>query len=133
LTKTQATIIAMIADGRRNTEIVQHTGKTPDYVSRVRRRLKQEPQLFERPEVIDEKKRLPKVAQEKAPAVAEKKKRDWSGDVSCLKCDSIFFSEDRRHNRICPKCKNDYIHSVMVESTRANLKTSLRDFGPHKM
>lgn len=105
MNKTQAAIINMIRDGKRNTDIVMHTGRSPNYVSRVRRRLEENPHYFEDQTKYNKIMNRPKA-----------KRSDFSGDVECLKCESVFRSEDRRHNRICPHCKGEVNH-VMMDSS----------------
>lgn len=35
----------------------------------------------------------------------------FAGHVGCLRCERIFLSKDRRHVRICPKCKVNLLTS----------------------
>ena len=32
--------------------------------------------------------------------------RSYAGPTTCLRCDQPFRSWDRRHNRLCPRCRN---------------------------
>lgn len=107
MTKTQAIIIKMINDGYRNTDIIQHTQKSPDYVSRVRRRLMEDPHYFETRTVINK-------IQNYKPRSA-----DYSGRVECLRCERMFDSEDKRRNRICPKCSGERNNLHIVDSHMA--------------
>jgi hypothetical protein len=111
MTKTQAVIIDMIGKGFRNTEIVQATGKTPDYVSRIRRRLTESPEIFERASSR-------KPTKMKIPASPKGPK--YNPDrVECLRCGRMFDSYDRRYNRICPRCTGERDHNVDVLGQRA--------------
>lgn len=115
MTQAQAIIIAMIGEGKRNIDIVRHTGKTTEYVSQIRRRLIEDPQLCENPAALEAQLRMAKQikarirqmarAAEKARAEVEARKLAYyAGEVSCLCCDRKFFSKDRRYNRICARC-----------------------------
>lgn len=117
MTKTQAIIIKMINDGYRNTDIVQHTQKSPDYVSRVRRRLMEDPHYFETRTVIN------KIQNHKP------RRSDYSGRVECLRCERMFDSEDRRINRICPKCAGDRnnVHIVDSHMTKVHFSRAGRE------
>jgi hypothetical protein len=33
------------------------------------------------------------------------KRRSYAGLTSCLRCDGLFYSWDRRQNRLCPACR----------------------------
>lgn len=35
------------------------------------------------------------------------KKSPYAGETTCLKCESKFFSLNKREFRICPRCKED--------------------------
>ena len=108
MTAAQKIIIEMIHEGKRNTDIVQHTGKTPEYVSKVRRRLAEDPNCFETGTLVN------KINNGKP------KRKDYSGRVECLRCEKLFDSEDRRSNRICPKCSGEKNNvQIDLESARS--------------
>ena len=118
MTRTQSIIINLIREGYRNTEIVQHTQKSPEYVSRIRCQLKEDPHYFETRAVIN---RIEN---------AKPKPKDYSGPAECLRCECTFHSPDRRRIRICDDCKghDTYMmepvteHRVFTEELREELR-----------
>ena len=108
MTKNQQIIINLINQGVKNKEIMARTGKSGDYIRRVRRRLMEDPQYFETRAIINK-------IQNDRPNPA---KKDRSGRNECLRCERMFFAEDKRLNHICPRCSGER-NGVVIESHMA--------------
>jgi predicted amidophosphoribosyltransferase len=39
----------------------------------------------------------------------------YAGRTICLRCDQAFQSWDRRHNRLCPRCRNELLQEPSEE------------------
>jgi hypothetical protein len=42
----------------------------------------------------------------KGPRQKPPKPTSYAGPTTCLRCDALFNSWDRRQNRLCPQCQN---------------------------
>jgi len=93
MTSKQQSILARLAIGDMTVKEIAYEEKTSvAYVHRTRRRLKQG--YFNQP-----------VKRRGPDARRVKPSKDYSGNVECLCCEKDFFSPDKRHIRICDRCK----------------------------
>lgn len=101
MTETQRIITRLIDDGESDKTIAQHTGKDISYIGKLRRCWTKDRKHFVKRANVNA------IYNDIAKKREAKKKEAtrYAGQVNCLSCDIQFYSEDRRYNRICPRCK----------------------------